>query len=61
VGSAFQCDLCQFVEPGEPMVRFKLEASGSSHPSEEWCDDCLASYQEWRESRRPIVDAVVEA
>jgi hypothetical protein len=61
MGSAFQCDLCAYCEPGEPIVRFKIESTEVKHKSEEWCDECLASYQEWRQSRIPIVDEVTEA
>lgn len=51
MGKAFQCDLCEYLETGEPIA--KVTVPGVNSSNEEWCRDCLASYTDWRATRKP--------
>ena len=61
MSDGYYCDVCDKPQKGDALVRFKLESTGASHPSEEWCDDCLHAYQEWRASRMPATELEIVA
>lgn len=61
MAKAFQCDLWGELEQGEPLGKSTFEVTDPDSPrrqklEEEWCVDCLASFQDWRETRIPVDD-----
>lgn len=51
MGSAFQCDACKRLQEGEPVQRVNIVPKHGVNVSEEWCDQCIASFSDWRHSR----------
>lgn len=53
MAKAFQCDLCEYLESGEPVSKVTVTGGTKPIPAEDWCVECLTSYQDWRASRKP--------
>ena len=53
MGKAFQCDLCRSLQEGDPVTTVEVKGANGK---EDWCDDCMVSYQDWRSAMRPQMD-----
>lgn len=53
MGIAFSCDLCTDLQEGKPVTTVVVDGANAK---EDWCDDCFASYQDWRASMAPNLD-----
>lgn len=62
MAKAFECDLCKSLVPGDPLVKLTLTGTDRDRPNlaltQEWCPECLASYQDWRKHREPNLDEI---
>jgi hypothetical protein len=52
---AFQCDLCNCFQSGDPLVSHEMKGTDPDHPGrtirEEWCNECLVSFGDWKAQR----------
>ena len=56
MAEAFQCDACDTLECGKPAQRVTVKPCMGNSEDLDLCSDCLASHNDWRNSRAPYPD-----